>query len=68
MDMNNQLSVVRLSGCLQKSAEVMKSMQSLVKVSEIAATMRELSREMMKVVLAKILLYIFDFFSENDRY
>jgi len=34
---------------MQKSAEVMKSMQELVKVSDVAATMQELSKEMMKV-------------------
>jgi len=38
-----------MSGSLQKSAEVMKSMQDLVKVSDVAATMRDMSREMMKV-------------------
>lgn len=56
MGMNNQLSVVRMSGCLQKSAEVMKSMQSLVKVPEIAATMRELSKEMMKAGIIEEML------------
>ena len=39
---------LRLSGALQKSAEVMKSMQALVKVNDVAASMRELSKEMMK--------------------
>jgi len=38
-----------MSGSLQKSAEVMKGMQELVKVSDVAASMREMSREMMKV-------------------
>jgi len=40
---------VRMSGSLQQSAEVMKSMQELVKVSDVAASMRDMSREMMKV-------------------
>lgn len=43
------LAVVRVAGSLQKSTEVMKAMQSLVKIPEIQATMRELSKEMMKV-------------------
>ncbi|ERE66366.1 charged multivesicular body protein 3 [Cricetulus griseus] len=49
MGMKNQLAVLRVAGSLQKSTEVMKAMQSLVKIPEIQATMRELSKEMMKV-------------------
>lgn len=43
------VAVVRVAGALQKSTEVMKAMQSLVKIPEIQATMRDLSKEMMKV-------------------
>lgn len=43
------VAVVRVAGALQRSTDVMKAMQSLVKVPEIQATMRELSKEMMKV-------------------
>ncbi|KAG8139752.1 putative Charged multivesicular body protein [Naja naja] len=49
MGMKNQLAVLRVAGSLQKSTEVMKAMQNLVKIPEIQATMRELSKEMMKV-------------------
>uniref|UniRef100_A0A8C7CW43 Charged multivesicular body protein 3 n=1 Tax=Oncorhynchus kisutch TaxID=8019 RepID=A0A8C7CW43_ONCKI len=49
LSMKNQLSVLRVAGALQKSTEVMKAMQSLVKIPEIQGTMRELSKEMMKV-------------------
>ena len=42
-------AVLRVAGSLQKSTEVMKAMQSLVKIPEIQATMRDLSKEMMKV-------------------
>lgn len=45
-------AVLRVAGSLQKSTEVMKAMQSLVKIPEIQATMRELSKEMMKVTWA----------------
>lgn len=38
-----------MAGSLQKSTEVMQAMQSLVSVPEVAATMRDLSREMMRV-------------------
>lgn len=43
------IALLRVAGSLQKSTEVMKAMQNLVKVPEIQATMRELSKEMMKV-------------------
>ncbi|XP_041476613.1 charged multivesicular body protein 3-like [Lytechinus variegatus] len=48
MQMKNQLATLRISGAMQKSTEVMKVMQSLVKVPEIQATMMDLSKEMMK--------------------
>ncbi|XP_032814305.1 charged multivesicular body protein 3 isoform X1 [Petromyzon marinus] len=48
MTMKNQLSLQKMSGALQRSTEVMKAMQSLVRVPEIQAAMRELSKEMMK--------------------
>lgn len=42
-------AVLRVAGAMQKSTEVMKAMNSLVKIPEIQATMRELSKEMMTV-------------------
>lgn len=48
MQMKNQLATLRIAGALQKSTEVMKTMQQLIKIPEISATMRELSKEMMK--------------------
>lgn len=48
MQMKNQLATLRMAGSLEKSTEVMRSMQQLVKVPEINATMQELSKEMMK--------------------
>jgi hypothetical protein len=42
-------ATLRVAGSLQKSTEVMQAMQSLVHVPEVAATMRDLSREMMRV-------------------
>jgi len=38
-----------MAGSLQKSTEVMQTMHNLIKVPEVAATMRDLSKEMMKV-------------------
>uniref|UniRef100_A0A1B6F0T6 EOG090X0EF4 n=2 Tax=Proconiini TaxID=565685 RepID=A0A1B6F0T6_9HEMI len=48
LQMKNQLATLRVSGSLQKSTEVMQSIQRLIKVPEVAATMRELSKEMMR--------------------
>lgn len=42
------LALLRVSGSIQKSTEVMQAMQRLVNVPEVAATMREMSKEMMK--------------------
>ncbi|XP_074003249.1 charged multivesicular body protein 3 isoform X3 [Numenius arquata] len=55
MGMKNQLAVLRVAGSLQKSTEVMKAMQNLVKIPEIQATMRELSKEMMKQLYRQVL-------------
>merc|ERR1712117_256536 len=41
MQMRNQASQLRLAGSLQKSSEVMKSMQQLVKLPELQKTMME---------------------------
>lgn len=48
LQMKNQLSLLRVSGSIQKSTEVMQAMQRLVNVPEVAATMREMSKEMMR--------------------
>ena len=51
-------AVLRISGALEQSTEVMASMQQLLKVEDISATMRELSQEMMKVCTSKTCLVI----------
>jgi len=56
MNMQNQVATLRLAGSLQKSAEVMQSMNRLIKVPEVAATMRELSKEMMKAGIIEEML------------
>lgn len=47
--------MLRMSGALAKSTDVMKAMSSLLRVPEIQATMRELSKEMTKVLHNTIL-------------
>lgn len=56
LSMKNQLALVRVAGALQKSTEVMKAMQSLVKIPEIQASMRELSKEMMRAGIIEEML------------
>lgn len=56
LSMKNQLALVRVSGSLQKSTEVMKAMQNLIKIPEIQATMRDLSKEMMKAGIIEEML------------
>lgn len=56
MNMKNQLATLRIAGALEKSTDVMKSMQALVKVPEIQATMMEMSKEMMKAGIMEEML------------
>lgn len=48
MVIKEQMATVKMAGSLQRSTEVMRNMQNLVKVTDIASTMQELSQEMMK--------------------
>lgn len=48
MIIQEQMATVKMAGSLQRSTEVMRSMQNLVSVQNISATMQDLSREMMK--------------------
>lgn len=56
MSMNHQLATLRLAGSMQRSTEVMKSMQQLIKVPEVAQTMRDLSKEMMRAGIIEEML------------
>lgn len=56
MSMKHQLSTLRVAGALAKSTEVMQSMQQLIKLPEIQATMREMSKEMMKAGIIEEML------------
>uniref|UniRef100_H2YYM0 Charged multivesicular body protein 3 n=1 Tax=Ciona savignyi TaxID=51511 RepID=H2YYM0_CIOSA len=49
MSIKNQASMARVSGAFEKSTEVMRAMQALVKVDEVRETMMGLSKEMMKM-------------------
>ena len=42
-------AMMKMAGAISKSTDVMKAMQSLIRVPEIQQSMMELSKEMMKV-------------------
>ncbi|KAG6451222.1 charged multivesicular body protein 3 [Manduca sexta] len=56
LQMKNQLATLRVAGSLQKSTEVMQAMQALVRLPEVAATMQELSKEMMRAGIIEEML------------
>jgi division protein CdvB (Snf7/Vps24/ESCRT-III family) len=41
--------MVKVTGAFQKSTEIMKTTNQLMKLPQLSATMREMSMEMMKV-------------------
>ena len=53
-----------MAGSLQKSTEIMQSMSKLIKVPEVAATMRDMSKEMMKV--SEVFFYYNALFREQS--
>jgi len=48
MQMQQNLATAKMAGHLQKSAEIMRMMNTLVKVPEVGAVMQAMSKEMMK--------------------
>lgn len=56
LQMKNQLATLRVAGSLQKSTEVMQAMQSLIRIPEVAHTMQEMSKEMMKAGIIEEML------------
>jgi division protein CdvB (Snf7/Vps24/ESCRT-III family) len=44
-----EAAMVKVTGAFQKSSEIMKVTNQLVKLPQLSATMREMSMEMMKV-------------------
>ncbi|XP_039256410.1 charged multivesicular body protein 3-like [Styela clava] len=68
MTMKNQAALVRVSGAMEKSTEVMKAMQSLVKIPEIQKTMMEMSKEMMKAgIIEEMMEDTFESMEDQDE-
>ncbi|XP_065882999.1 charged multivesicular body protein 3-like [Dysidea avara] len=67
MSMDQQLSMLRMSGALAKSTDVMKTMNHLVRVPEIQATMRDLSKEMTKAgIMEELIEDTFESMEDDD--
>ena len=56
LQMKGQLATLKVSGALEQSADVMKSMSALVKIPETQKVMMELSKEMMKAGILEEML------------
>ena len=65
LTLKNQAAMARVSGAFEKSTEVMKAMQALVKVSEVRDSMMNLQKEMMKMGIVDEMLD--DTFSALDE-
>ena len=55
MFLGGNIAMIKVTGTLQKSTEIMKLSNSLVKLPQISQAMREMSMEMTKVGLANLL-------------
>ncbi|VEN40571.1 unnamed protein product [Callosobruchus maculatus] len=68
LQMKNQLATLRVAGSLQKSTEVMAAMQRLVRIPEVAHTMQEMSKEMMKAgIIEEMLDDAMDEFEDTEE-
>ncbi|CAH1156048.1 unnamed protein product [Phaedon cochleariae] len=68
LQMKNQLATLRVAGNLQKSTEVMTAMQRLIRVPEVAQTMQDMSKEMMKAgIIEEMLDETMDEFEDNEE-
>ncbi|KAG8935491.1 Vacuolar protein-sorting-associated protein 24 [Tulasnella sp. 418] len=54
--LQHQLAMVKVTGSLQKSTEIMKLSNDLIKLPQISATMRAMSMEMMKAGIMEEML------------
>ncbi|GAA5969869.1 hypothetical protein JCM3765_002923 [Sporobolomyces pararoseus] len=56
MQLGHQLAMVKVTGTLQQSSEIMKASNSLISVPQLSSTMREMSMEMMKAGIMQEML------------
>jgi charged multivesicular body protein 3 len=56
MNIQMQISTIKVAGCMQKSAEVLHNMNNLIKIPELSQACREMAREMEKAGLIEELI------------
>ncbi|KAM3572856.1 hypothetical protein VYU27_005159 [Nannochloropsis oceanica] len=56
MQIQMQISTIKVAGCMQKSADVLKSLNALVKIPELSHVCQEMAREMEKAGLVEELV------------
>lgn len=68
LNMKNKLATLRVAGALSESAEVMQTMQQLVKYTELAGVMRGMAKEMMKAgIIEEMIDETFESLEETEE-
>ncbi|WAQ82398.1 hypothetical protein PtA15_2A715 [Puccinia triticina] len=68
MQLQHQLATLKISGTLQKSTEIMKLSNSLMKLPELNKTMQEMSQEMMKAgIMSEMVEDAIDTLDEDEE-
>ncbi|KAF8709157.1 hypothetical protein RHS03_02845, partial [Rhizoctonia solani] len=68
VQLQHQMAMVKVTGSLQKSTEIMKLSNSLVKLPQISAAMREMSMEMTKAgIMEEMLDETLEGFDEDEE-
>jgi len=68
LQMKQQLAQIRVAGAMSQSTEVMQAMQQLVRLPEVAKTMQEMSKEMMKAgILEEMMEDTFENLEDQDE-
>ncbi|KAG0140853.1 hypothetical protein CROQUDRAFT_664611 [Cronartium quercuum f. sp. fusiforme G11] len=68
MQLQHQLATLKITGTLQKSTEIMKLSNSLIKLPELTKTMQEMSKEMMKAgIMSEMVEDAIDTLDEDEE-
>lgn len=68
MQLQHQLATLKVSGTLQKSTEIMKLSNSLMRLPELSKTMQEMSKEMMKAgIMSEMVEDAIDTLDEDEE-
>ncbi|EGF98664.1 uncharacterized protein MELLADRAFT_113366 [Melampsora larici-populina 98AG31] len=68
MQLQHQLATLKITGTLQKSTEIMKLSNSLMKLPELNKTMQEMSKEMMKAgIMSEMVEDAIDTLDEDEE-